>query len=68
MNLLIWFIGISVTYILIGAFVRAYFSRIEVVYLDEDGSLLKQAETDHEVLPMLLVLTWPIFLVKWFIN
>ena len=44
-------------YIVVGAMFWASFD-------DKDGTLLKQARNEHELLPILLMLTWPIFVLK----
>jgi hypothetical protein len=49
---------IFILYIIIGAGCWAYWD-------DEKGTLLEQAQLEHELLPMALMLTWPLFLWKW---
>lgn len=47
-------------YIIIGAGCWAYW--------DKDGQLLDRATNDHELLPLILMVTWPIFLYKYLKN
>jgi len=54
----VWACVVFSVWILIGAGLWAYWD-------DDQQTLLKQAKKDHEYLPQLLMLTWPVFLWKW---
>lgn len=58
MDNLLWIALAIIIYVVVGA---AWWASWD----DDKGTLLKRARNDHFLMPMTLVMTWPLFFLKW---